>query len=102
MAIIKCPECGHSISDKAPMCPNCGVEIAGKVIKCRYCGEYYFKTETSCPHCHNEVAGTLQKDQSDAQQPKGDVQAHTSTYMENSPEHGNANNNRRKNNKNHT
>lgn len=99
MAIIKCPECGHSISDKAPMCPNCGVEIAGKVIKCRYCGEYYFKTETSCPHCHNEVAGTLQKDQSDAQQPEVDVQAHTSTYMENSPEHGNANNNRRKNNK---
>lgn len=99
MAIIKCPECGHSISDKAPMCPNCGVEIAGKVIKCRYCGEYYFKTETSCPHCHNEVAGTLQKDQSDAQQPEGGVQAHTSTYMENSPEHGNANNNRRKNNK---
>ena len=99
MAIIKCPECGHSISDKAPMCPNCGVEIAGKVIKCRYCGEYYFKTETSCPHCHNEVAGTLQMDQSDAQQPEGDVLAHTSTYMENSPEHGNANNNRRKNNK---
>lgn len=99
MAIIKCPECGHSISDKAPMCPNCGVEIAGKVIKCRYCGEYYFKTETSCPHCHNEVAGTLQMNQSDAQQPEGDVLAHTSTYMENSPEHGNANNNRRKNNK---
>ena len=31
MAIIKCPECGHPVSDKAPTCPNCGVEIAGKV-----------------------------------------------------------------------
>ncbi|SJZ47146.1 zinc-ribbon domain-containing protein [Segatella oulorum] len=31
MAIIKCPECGRPVSDKAPFCPNCGVEIAGKV-----------------------------------------------------------------------
>ena len=27
MAIIKCPECGHQISDKAPVCPSCGVEM---------------------------------------------------------------------------
>ena len=31
MAIIKCPECGRQISDKAPTCPSCGVEIAGKI-----------------------------------------------------------------------
>lgn len=24
MAIIKCPECGHNVSDKAKSCPNCG------------------------------------------------------------------------------
>mgnify|MGYP000565577660 CR=1 FL=1 len=35
MALIKCPECGHQISDKAPVCPNCGVEIAGKIIDLR-------------------------------------------------------------------
>lgn len=29
MAIIKCPECGHDVSDKAPFCPNCGVRIEG-------------------------------------------------------------------------
>jgi len=29
--MIKCPECGHDVSDKAPLCPHCGVEIAGKV-----------------------------------------------------------------------
>ena len=52
MAIIKCPECGHQISDKAPVCPACGVEIAGKTVKCPYCGEAYFKNETACPHCH--------------------------------------------------
>ena len=29
MALIKCPECGHQVSDKAATCPNCGVAIAG-------------------------------------------------------------------------
>lgn len=28
MALIKCPECGKEISDKAVSCPNCGVPIA--------------------------------------------------------------------------
>lgn len=27
MALIKCKECGHEISDKASMCPNCGCPI---------------------------------------------------------------------------
>lgn len=27
MALIKCPECGKKISDKAPCCPNCGCPI---------------------------------------------------------------------------
>ena len=52
MSIIKCPECGHQISDKAPTCPNCGVEIAGKIIRCRECGEVYLDDEDLCPHCH--------------------------------------------------
>ena len=52
MAIIKCPECGHQISDKAPTCPNCGVEIAEKVTKCPECGEVYFRDEVVCPSCH--------------------------------------------------
>ena len=52
MAIIKCPECGHQISDKAPICPNCGVEIAGKITKCPECGEVYLNDEDLCPHCH--------------------------------------------------
>lgn len=28
MALIKCPECGKEISDKASVCPNCGCPIA--------------------------------------------------------------------------
>ena len=58
MAIIKCPECGHQISDKAPVCPSCGVEIAGKVIKCPHCGEVYFNNMEMCPNCH-ELNPTL-------------------------------------------
>ncbi len=54
MAIIKCPECGHQISDKAPVCPSCGVVIAGNVIKCPYCGEVYLKGEVVCPSCHKQ------------------------------------------------
>ncbi|MCD7958942.1 MAG: zinc ribbon domain-containing protein [Ruminococcus sp.] len=34
MAMIKCPECGREISDRAASCPNCGVPIAsGKKVK---------------------------------------------------------------------
>ena len=29
--LIRCPECGHDVSDKAPTCPNCGIQIAGYV-----------------------------------------------------------------------
>lgn len=52
MAIIKCPECGHSVSDKAPTCPTCGVEIVGKTITCVNCGTTYFKDQALCPNCH--------------------------------------------------
>lgn len=24
MALFRCPECGHEISESAPLCPNCG------------------------------------------------------------------------------
>ena len=27
MAIIKCKECGHTVSDTAEFCPNCGADI---------------------------------------------------------------------------
>ncbi len=31
--LIKCPECGHEVSDKAPVCPNCGVRLNTKKEK---------------------------------------------------------------------
>ena len=57
MAIIKCPECGHQVSDRAPVCPSCGVEIAGNVNKCTRCGEVYFRYDHFCPNCHQPSGG---------------------------------------------
>lgn len=51
--MIKCPECGRQISDKAPYCPNCGIAIAGKTTRCPQCGETYFKDQEMCPNCHH-------------------------------------------------
>ena len=50
--IIKCPECGHQVSDRAKTCPSCGIDIAGHVTRCPDCGEYIFKDDHECPNCH--------------------------------------------------
>lgn len=55
MAIIKCPECGHQVSDHANTCPNCGVGIAGKVTRCPDCGEIVFNDQEMCPNCHSPL-----------------------------------------------
>ena len=60
MAIIKCPECGHSVSDQAPTCPSCGVEIAGKITKCPQCGNVYFSSNQQCPFCKTSTGITPQ------------------------------------------
>ncbi len=59
MAIIKCPECGHQISDMASTCPACGVKIANNIVKCQHCGNVYIKGQPVCPVCHepNSPAG---------------------------------------------
>ena len=53
--IIKCPECGHQVSDRARTCPSCGVDIVGKVTRCPDCGEYIFKDDHECPNCHCSI-----------------------------------------------
>jgi hypothetical protein len=50
--MIKCPECGHSVSSNAPTCPGCGIRIAGNIMKCPECGEIIIKGQELCPHCH--------------------------------------------------
>ena len=65
MAMIKCPECGHVISDRAPSCPSCGAKIENEVVKCPVCGEAYFKEQAECPHCHHRTANasTMENEQ---------------------------------------
>ncbi len=55
MAMIKCPECGQEISDKAKKCIHCGkVLIEENSIKqkiCKECGKVISEEDTVCPNC---------------------------------------------------
>jgi hypothetical protein len=52
MAIIKCPECGQSVSELAANCPGCGCPINGNIDHCPECGAVVLKTYEECPVCH--------------------------------------------------
>lgn len=51
MAIIKCPECGSQVSDKAQYCVNCGVAIKDNINICPDCGKVLLKEERVCNNC---------------------------------------------------
>ena len=63
MSIIKCPECGHLISEKATVCPICGIGIAGKVVRCTFCGEVYLRSDGLCPNCHRPTKAIIFEDE---------------------------------------
>lgn len=69
--IIKCPECGHQVSDRAPVCPSCGVEIAGHIVKCGNCGEIHLVSDITCPNCHHSLTEV------EAEKPRTEEKAHT-------------------------
>lgn len=82
--IIKCPECGHQVSDQARTCPSCGIDIAGKITRCPDCGEVIFKEQESCPNCHCTINGAAAENQwsddpqpNDGNQPGGGSQSET-------------------------
>ena len=50
MALIKCSECGHMISDRASTCPQCGAPVE-KRIQCPECGEFMPQDFTICTNC---------------------------------------------------
>lgn len=50
MALIKCIECGHEISDKASYCPQCGAPVE-KTIQCTECGNFVSIDAQICPIC---------------------------------------------------
>lgn len=49
MALIKCEECGESISSSAKTCPHCGIKI--NLETCPECGKKLKGDETNCPEC---------------------------------------------------
>ena len=53
MALIKCPNCGEEISDKAVKCPKCGAEFPVEKPQkvCKECGEILSDDETVCHKC---------------------------------------------------
>jgi len=55
MSLIKCPECGREVSDRARTCPHCGVDIAGQITTCPHCGEVVFIDDETCPYCHKNT-----------------------------------------------
>lgn len=65
MALIKCPECNHDVSDSAETCPHCGYKIKKGISYCPYCdilkNEKVLMTfsvennEYVCPQCNRAV-----------------------------------------------
>ena len=53
MALMHCPECEGSISNKAHVCPHCGFPIHGETQSMNY--EYRLTKQTQC----GSVGGTL-------------------------------------------
>ncbi|MEG1579862.1 MAG: zinc ribbon domain-containing protein [Bacteroidaceae bacterium] len=51
MAIIKCPECEHPVSENAQICPSCGVKIADNIVVCPDCGKVNIKGTAICTNC---------------------------------------------------
>lgn len=54
MALIKCPECGHGVSDKAKSCPNCGYFFENMKF-CKFCGERIPENSIVCTKCGKQV-----------------------------------------------
>lgn len=70
MALIKCPECGSAISEKAANCPNCGTPINNSANKkfCQHCGGQIDKDCVICPRCGKQVSN-LSKNNPDNSSP---------------------------------
>lgn len=49
MSLIKCSECGSSISSSAKNCPHCGIKL--NLQTCPECGAKLDGTENNCPEC---------------------------------------------------
>ena len=60
MALIKCLECGHEVSNKASTCPNCGCPIEKRLV-CNECGAELSPIDKVCPNCGNPIQTVKKK-----------------------------------------
>lgn len=58
MALIKCPECGRDISDKAQSCPTCGYPIIGADARKKTFSVFCMDWSNSPPLINVEVKAT--------------------------------------------
>ena len=67
MALIKCPECGKEVSDKAKVCIHCGYPLTVENIEsqeieesmyCPYCGKKLPPGSEFCAYCGRSFDGT--------------------------------------------
>lgn len=61
MALIKCTECGHEVSDKASACPHCGCPIEKRNC-CVECGQPIPEGVNVCTNCGCPMQGNLAHD----------------------------------------
>ena len=68
MALIECPQCGKSISDKASKCLFCGYENIVQEVnnhtKCSECGHILEHSTSVCPVCGCPVENQSQEAES--------------------------------------
>ncbi|MFD1402869.1 double zinc ribbon domain-containing protein [Robinsoniella peoriensis] len=55
MALVKCPECGKGISNKAKACPNCGYPLETEESIISIVPEGETNIEYNCPYCNAAV-----------------------------------------------
>ena len=77
MALIRCPECGKEVSDKAAACIHCGYPLQESkeesVQYCPYCGKSNHIESTFCGYCGKSFAKSEQKQEVAVVAPSGIV-----------------------------
>lgn len=63
MALIKCPECGREISDKAEKCIYCGRSLREENKHCPECGVELREDVSRCPNCGYPIKKEEQSEQ---------------------------------------
>ena len=73
MSLIKCPECGHEVSTKAPQCPHCGVPILHNVKRCPVCNTLVLMDVEQCPNCQTRFMVAKADEATESQQPQDNL-----------------------------